>query len=206
MGWAWGQAGAVAMVLVAACAPRAAADDVVPEAVRPRPEALERGGIDLGAHVDVNVVLPANQWRVAGGLQNLVVAAGGRLVLDGNLTIGGEPVGATPERIRRTDEAVLASLRDAQRDTLAEAAADRRIPADRRRALELATEVDIRRVMAEVARLRDRYAGRRANLGDDAWRRFQHDVQACRREIADPFGDDSLFAAVRAELTAPADD
>lgn len=227
MGRAWMQAGAVALAVAAAPADagdvviadpgdvvNADADDVVIEAAGglvldaagPRPAADERGGVDLAAHVDVNVVLPENQWRVAGGLQNLVVAAGGRLVLEGNLTIGGPPVGATPERIRRTDETVLARLRDAQRDRLVEVAADRRIPADRRRALALATEVDIRRVMTDVARLRDRYVGRRASLGDDAWRSFQADVRACRRGLADPFGADSLFAAVRAELTARADD
>ncbi|MFM9059335.1 MAG: hypothetical protein ACKOSQ_09470, partial [Planctomycetaceae bacterium] len=77
---------------------------------------------------------------------------------------------------------------------------DQRNPAARLRAFEFATVADIRRVMAVVAALRDRYEGRRANLGDDDWKAFQKDVQLCRRAIADPFGDDSLVAAVQAGI------
>lgn len=211
---AWrARTGAVAVVLAAAWpVPRGSADDDVPAeaAAQPAPRAgLLRGqavpgaarppGIDLAAHVDVNVVLPTNQWRIAGGLQN-VVFGGRALVIDGHLTIGGEQVQATDERIRRTDEALLVRLRQAQRDRLAAVAADPQVPRDRRRSLELATEVDIRRVTTDVARLRDLYRGRRANLGDEEWQRFQKDVQVCRRALADPFGDDSLFAAVRAGI------
>lgn len=196
----------IVAVVVAAGWPNATlrADDDRPavpgQPVRPR--AIEPAGIDLAAHVDINVVLPTDQWRVAGGLHNVVIAGGGRLVLDGDLTIGGEPVADSAERIRTADVAALARLRQAQRDRLAAVAATGALTAAQRRALELATELDIRRVMTEVARLRERYAGRRANLGDDAWRRFQKDVQSCRRAIADPFGDDSLFAAVQAGAAA----
>ena len=210
-GW-WTRAGAIPVVIAVACAAPAvrADDDVVAAPAAPRPErqppvmviggAGGPPGIDLAAHVDINVVLPPNQWRIGGGIQNLVIAGGGRLVIDGNLTIGGEPIAAKPERIRKADEVVLARLRQTQRDRLAAVAADQRIPADRRRAFELATEADIRRVMAEVATLRDRYEGRRANLGDDDWKAFQKDVQLCRRAIAEPFGDDSLVAAVLAGI------
>lgn len=210
----WQRAGAVVVVIAAATAPLVArADDDVPAEAAPRPVparplqlrvagAHGPAGIDLAAHVDVNVVLPMNQWRIAGGLQNLVVAGGGRLVIDGNLTIGGEPVPEGEERIRRTDERLMAALRRSQRERLAAVVADPGVPADRRRALELATESDIRRVTSDVARLRDLYRGRRAQLGDEDWQQFQRDVQVCRRAIADPFGDDSLFAAVRAGLEA----
>lgn len=208
LGW-WTRAGAVALGIAAACAaPAARADDDVaapaaPEPDRQPPRVVLRGaggppGIDLAAHVDINVVLPPNQWRIGGGVQNIVIAGGGRLVIDGNLTIGGDAIAEAPERVRRTDEAVLAMLRTAQRDRLAAVAADRQVPAARRRALELATEVDIRRVMADVTALRDRYEGQRANLGDEEWQAFQKDVQLCRRALADPFGADSLFAAVQA--------
>ena len=199
--WTW--TGLAVAVIAAATAGRSiAADDDAPAATAAaaRRAGARPPGIDLAAHVDVNVVLPPNQWRVSGGLQNIVVAGGGRLVIDGNLTIGGEALPDQAERIRRTDEAVMARLRRAQRDVLESVAADPRIPADRRRHLELATEADIRRVATEVAQLRDRYAGERAHLGDDAWRRFQRDVQLCRRSLAEPFGEDSLFAAVRAGL------
>lgn len=210
-GW-WTRAGTMALGIAAACAAPAgrADDDVVAAPAAPRPErqapvmviggAGGAPGIDLAAHVDINVVLPTNQWRIGGGVQNLVIAGGGRLVIDGNLTIGGEPIAAQAERVRKADEVVLARLRQTQRDRLAHVAADQRIPAARRRAFELATEADIRRVMAEVAALRDRYEGRRANLGDDDWKAFQKDVQLCRRAIADPFGDDSLVAAVQAGI------
>ena len=208
----WRRTGALAIVFLAACPPRwARADDdvAVDVPVAPVPAAILRAageppGIDLAAHVDINVVLPPNQWRIGGGIQNIVVAGGGRLVIDGNLTIGGEAVPDSAERVRRADEALMVRLRKAQVDRLAAAATDPRSTAPRRRALELATEVDIRRVMTDVARLRHRYADRRANLGDEVWQRFQEDVQECRRSIADPFGDDSLFAAVRANFAAAA--
>lgn len=197
----WIRAGAAALSLAAATpGPSARADDDVPAAAAPaaRRRGRRSAGIDLAAHVDINVVLPPNTWRVNGGLQNVFIGGGGRLVIDGNLTIGGEPIAAEPERVQRTDAALVAQLRQSQRDRLAAVAADRSIPPDRRRALELATEVDIRRVMTAVAVLRQRYAGERAELGDENWQRFQRDMQLCRRELADPFGDDSLFAAVRA--------
>lgn len=215
---AWSmRAGAVAVALAAAW-PARADDDVpgeaaprtaTPRQVPPRGPGVEGAarppGIDLAAHVDINVVLPTNQWRIGGGLQNVVIGGGGRLAIDGNLTIGGEPVPEAEERIRRTDEALLARLRRRQRDLLAAVTADPQVLPDRRRALELATEIDIRRVTTEVALLRQRWQGRRANLGDEDWQRFQKDVQLCRRELADPFGDDSLFAAARAEIEADAD-
>lgn len=197
----WTRAGMAALSLAAAtAAPPAQADDDVPAAAAPpaRQRGRQSPGIDLAAHVDINVVLPPNQWRIGGGPQNIIIGGGGRLVIDGNLTIGGEPIAAAPERMQRTDEALLAKLRQTQRNRLAAVAADRSIPPDRRRALELATEVDIRRVMTDVAVLRQRYADQRAHLGDENWQRFQRDIQLCRRELADPFGDDSLFAAVRA--------
>lgn len=201
----WVRAVVVALVLAGAPAVRSprADDDALAE---PAPAGAGRQpsdrppGIDLAAHVDINVVLPTNQWRVSGGLQNVVVAVGGRLVIDGNLTIGGESVADPAERVRRADEAVMIRLRRAQRDVLAAVAADRRVPPERRRSLELATEADVRRVLTDVALLRARYAGERANLGDEAWQRFQKDVQLCRRALADPFGPDSLFAAARAGL------
>jgi hypothetical protein len=193
----WAAAVAVGLAIAA---PVRAADDVPAAADAPaaRPRA-GRPGIDLAAHVDINVVLPSNQWRVS-GLENVVIAGGGRLVIEGNLTVGGEPVPEAKERIRRTDEVVSTRLRQLQQERLAAVAADARIPADRRRSLALATEADIGRVMAEVARLRRRYEGQRANLGDEAWHRFQKEMQECRRSLADPFGADSLFAAVRAGI------
>lgn len=217
----WMRAGWLAIALAAAWPPRATVgdDDVTAEAA-PEPAAPRAGGdvlvagaavrheggrpaaggIDLAAHVDINVVLPPNHWRVAGGMNNLVIAGGGRLVIEGNLTIGGEPLGEAAERTRKTDDAVLVQLRSVQRSQLAAVTADPRLTAAQRRALELATEADIRRVLAAVAVERARYAGRRANLGDEEWRSFQKDITRCRRAIADPFGTDSLFAEVHAGL------
>jgi len=199
-GW-WRQAAALAAI-AAAVAGRA--DDDVP-AFEPAPaeqRSVARPGIDLAAHVDLNVTLRDNDWRLGGGVQHVVIGGHGPLVFDGNLTIGGGTVQEPAERIRRTDEFVLVRLRQAQRDTLAALAGDPLVSAARLRALELATEADIRRVTAEIVRLRDRYAGRHANLGDEAWQTFQRDVRRCRRSIADPFGADSLFAAVRAGFAA----
>lgn len=194
---------AVLVLLAAPCAAVSALgdDDVAPAAVARERVAAPVGGLDLAAHVDVNVVLPPNQWRVGGDARNLqimIMAGDGRPVVDGNLTISGEPIPAAPERIRRTDETLMIQLRRVQQDRLAAVAADPLVPVECRRALELATESDIRRVMGEVARLREDYAGRRANLGDETWHRFHKDVQLCRRAITNPFGEDSLFAAVQA--------
>jgi len=199
-------ASAAAAVVVAAC-PGATpwADDLVrapAEAPAPRRPAKEPG-IDLESHVDINVVLPPDQWRVGGGLRNVVVAGGGRLVIDGNLTIMGKVAAATPESVRRTDEILLNRLRQAQRDRLQAGVG---LPPDKRRALELATEADIRRLLTEVSRLRDRYAGLRANLGDEAWGAFQKEIQVLRRALADPFGAESLSAAVAAGFEGAADD
>jgi len=213
------RAGAVAVALTAAGPLRASlGDDDVVQDVTPRPAPLRPVGIpgvvlqgaarppaiDLAAHVDINVTLPERQWRVAGGLNNIVIAGGGRLVVNGNLTIGGETVADPAERIRKSDEAVLTKLRQAQRERLAADAADPGLTAAQRRAVELASEADIRRVLLDVHRLRQHYADRRANLGDPDWQTFQKDVTVCRRAIADPFGDDSLVAAVRAGFGAAA--
>lgn len=181
------------------------ADDDVP-GIDVRPAAHEHKdaahGIDLAEHVDLNVTLRGNEWRLGGGMHGLVIAGGGPLVIDGNLTIGGAPPLAPDERIRRTDEILVARLRQAQRDRLASVAAGPRVPATGRRALELATEADIRRVLADVARLRERFAGRRAHLGDEDWREFQREMRLCRRSIADPFGHGALFADVWAGFAA----
>jgi hypothetical protein len=209
----WMRAAAVAVALAAAWPLRATlGDDDVVEGVTPRPAPLQpvvipgvvvQGaarppGIDLAAHVDINVVLPPHHWRVAGGLNNIVIAGGGRLVVNGNLTIGGEIVADPAERIRKADEAVLVKLRQTQRDRLAAVAADPGLTAAERRTVELASEADIRRVLLDVARLRKQYAGRRANLGDPDWQAFQKDVTVCRQAIDEAFGADSLVAAVRA--------
>lgn len=202
MPWSWRRA-AVLVALSATALVSARADDDVP-AADPKPAERRPAagpGIDLAVHVDLNVALRDNEWRLAGGVQHVILGGPRPLVFDGNLTIGGGPAQEPAERIRRTDELVLARLRQAQRDRLAALTADPRLPADRLRALELATEADIRRVSAEVGRLRDRYAGRRANLGDEDWQAFQQDVRRCRRSIADPFGSDSLVAAVQAGFT-----
>lgn len=200
----WPRVVSVAGVLVLAAPPLRADDDVPGLDVRPagheRREAAP--GIDLAEHVDLNVTLRGNEWRLGGGMHGLVIAGGGPLVIEGNLTIGGAPPLPPDERIRRTDEILVARLRQAQRDRLATVAADPHVPAAARRALELATEADIRRVLAEVARLRDRFAGRRAHLGDEDWREFQEEMRTCRRAIADPFGPGALFADVRAGLAA----
>lgn len=193
---------AAALTLLAAT-PVGADDDLPATGDRPaEPRPAAAPGIDLAAHVDLNVTLRDNEWRLGGGVQHVVIGGAGPLVFDGNLTIGGGPVQEPAERTRRTDELVLARLRQTQRDALAAVAAEKRLPPGRLRALELATEADIRRVMEEIVRLRDRYAGRRANLGDEDWQVFQRDVRRCRRTIADPFGADSLFAAVLAGFKA----
>jgi hypothetical protein len=195
----------VAGVLV--CVAPLRADDDVP-GLDVRPAGHDRGeadpGIDLAEHVDLNVTLRGNEWRLGGSMQGLVIAGGGPLVIEGNLTIGGVPPQTPDERIRRTDEILVARLRQAQRDRLASVAANPRVPAADRRVLELATEADIRRVLADVARLRDRFAGRRAHLGDEDWREFQQEMRTCRRAIADPFGHGALFTDVWAGL-APDD-
>jgi len=209
----WTRAGAVALGIAAAgLAPAVRADDDIvaaPEAFQPDrqpPAAMIDNaggppGIDLATHVDLNVCLPPTQWRLSSAQRGINVGfLRGPIVMQGQLSISNAPLPEAPERIRRADEGVMVRLRQAQRDRLAAVGADREIPADRRRALELATEVDIRRVMANVAALRSRYEGRRANLGDDDWKAFQKDVQLCRRAIADPFGADSLFAEVQAGL------
>lgn len=198
------------MALMAAALPAGnlrADDDVDPggEAVAERRDVSPRG-VDLAAHVDINVVLPPQHWQITGGLEHVVLGGAGRLVVEGNLTIGGAAPANAAERVRQTDEVLLARLRHAQGERLAGVAADPTFDPAQRRRLELATEADILRVLADVARLRQRYAGRRAQLGDDEWQRFQKDVAACRREVADPFGDDSLFAAVRTGFTTPVTD
>lgn len=197
----------VAVMLLAAAWPTVRGDDDVPAAAgaAERAEPQRQADIDLAAHVDINVVLPPNHWRISGGAGQLVVLGGGRLQIDGHLTIGGEAMPPADERIRRADEAVRVRLRQAQRDRLAVVAAHAAFPADRRRALELATEADVNRVLTDVARLRNRYAGTRARLGDEVWQEFLGDVQACRRSIADPFGEGSLFSAVWAGFAAEAD-
>lgn len=198
----WPRAAAAGVILLVA--PLWADDDVPGLHVRPagheRREAAP--GIDLAEHVDLNVTLRGNEWRLGGGMHGLVIAGGGPLVIEGNLTIGGAPPMAADERIRRTDEILAARLRQAQRDRLASVAADPRVPAAAHRALVLAMEADIRRVLADVARLRERFAGRRAHLGDEDWREFQHAMRECRRSIADPFGPGALFADVWAGLAA----
>jgi hypothetical protein len=201
-GW-WTRVSALVAIAAAVATP-VRADDDVPAAGRRPPEQRPAAGpgIDLAMHVDLNVTLRDNEWRLAGGVQHIVIGGRGPLVFEGNLTIGGGPVQGLAERVRLTDELVLARLRQAQRDHLAAVTADPLLPADRRRALELATEVDIRRVMAEIVSLRDRYAGRRANLGDADWQAFQQDVRSCRQSLADPFGSESLVAAVRAGFAA----
>lgn len=188
---------AVTLVIVA-IGPVAGADDEIEGAAAPRPAVVRPAPIDLAAHIDINVLLPDDHWRVSSGPGRVVIGGGGRLVIEGHLTLGGEAVPAAPERIRRTDEAVETRLREAQRQLVVQSAA--LFPQAGVRSLELASELDIRRVMVDVAVLRDRYAGARAQLGDDEWRRFQKDVEACRRSLADPFGTDSLVAAVRAGL------
>ena len=199
----WRRPAALAGILLLAAALRA--DDDLP-ILGAAPARLERAeavpSIDLAEHVDLNVTLRGDEWRLGGGLRGVVIAGRGPLVIEGNLTIGGVPPQTPDERIRRTDEILMARLREAQRDRLARIAADPRVPADRRRALELATEADIRRVLADVARMRERFAGRRAHLGDDDWRDFQREMRQCRRSISDPFGHDALFAAVWAGLAA----
>lgn len=199
----WSRTAAVVALVAAGAAPPWADDDVPATDRRPAERRPAAGAdIDLAVHVDLNVTLRDNEWRLGGGAQHVIVGGAGPLVFDGNLTIGAGPVQAPAERIRRTDEIVLARLREAQRERLATVTTHPLLPPDRRRALALATEADIRRAMAEVCRLRDRYAGRRATLGDEDWQAFQRDVRSCRRALADPFGQDSLFAAVWAGTVA----
>lgn len=189
---------AAALVAIAAVATTSLrAEDDVPAMDRRPPEQRRAAdpGIDLAEHVDLNVTLRGNEWRL-GGAQHVVIGGRGPLVIDGNLTIGGVPPQTTDERIRRTDEILMARLREAQRERMASVAANPRVPATARRALELATEADIRRVLADVARLRERFAGRRAHLGDEEWHEFQREMRLCRRSISDPFGAGSLFSAV----------
>lgn len=200
----WVIAVAVGLAVAWPAVPTCADDDRPAEVERPRQQAVNPG-IDLAAHLEVNVLLPPNHWRIhwrSGDLQNIVMPANGRLAVEGNLTLTGEPLPVAPERLRRTDDAVSTLLRQAQRDRLAAIVADRGLTAAQRRALELAMEADIRRVFSELAAARARHAGRLAQLGDDEWREFQKDVVACRRSIADPFGDESLFVAVRAGFEA----
>lgn len=191
------RAAALTGIMLAAM-PLRAGDDLPAPGVRGAPpvRAEAAPGIDLGEHVDLNVVLRGDEWRLGGGMRGLVIAGRGPLVIDGNLTIGGVPAQTPEDRIRRTEEILTARLREAQRERLEGVAADPRVPPASRRALELATEADIRRVLADVARLRERFAGRRAHLGDEDWRDFQREMRLCRRALSDPFGAGSLFSAV----------
>jgi len=138
--------------------------------------------VDLGVNFDANVFEQQGGWVLRGGL------GGGRVRVTAT---GVEPITEAPtlERARAQAEARLArvdrlcGLNDAQR-----------------RALRLAIESDIRRLVERIDVQREKYLGVSVNMADaegqKVWQTFQQDVQQCRRWLLELFDTGSLFSAV----------
>jgi hypothetical protein len=130
--------------------------------------------IDLGANFDANVS------QIGGGM-----AIRHGLVVAEQAPAGGE-------------SPVAASLRTLGAARLAEVVRVCRPSPEQLGKLRLALEVDIRRCIAEIDRIRRGYAGKIVNMrereGQQQWGRFQQDVQRCRRCLVTPFAERSLFS------------
>lgn len=173
------RAAALALVVAFAAAGLEAEDDAIaPGRLEGEDQAAQEDNVvDLGANFDSNLE------HGGGGF----VVRPGDFVGPGRIADGGGAEWPPLARVRAAGDARLAEVERACTPS-----------AEQRRKLEFALEADIRRCVAEIAAIRSGYAGQTVNLrerdGQQRWQRFQQDVQRCRRLLAQPFGERSLFA------------
>lgn len=156
-------------------------DDGVREAGAAGEQQAEQEGnlVDLGANFDTNV------FEQTGG--GWVIRQGRGRPGNGRLAAGdGENGSPALARVRAVGAARLERVERACG-----------LDEGQRRRLELALEADIRRCIAEIEEVRRTYAGASVNMrereGQQAWNRFQQDVQRCRRRLMNLFDESSLF-------------
>jgi len=169
----------LAMMLAATAESHAADDEVLVEATPGNGGPQQPHMLDLGMNFDANLFEQrGNGWVVRGGAAPRDVAAGRPA---SPALVKGRQLGH--KRIERIDSACG-------------------IRAEQKRRLLLAVESDVRRFVATVEAIREKYAGRQVNMNDPAgqqeWHAFQQDVRRCREQLQDLFETGSLFATVLA--------
>lgn len=159
-----------------------AADDQVAEPADAAGRVQAGNQVDLGVNFDANVFEQQGGWVLRGG----VGAGRVRITVTGVEQISEAP---TFERARTQAEARLARV-----DRLCD------LTDAQRRALRLAIESDIRRLVERIDVQREKYLGVSVNMADPegqkVWQTFQQDVQQCRRWLLELFDTGSLFSAV----------
>lgn len=179
-----GMAAAGAALALAAPSRLRAEDDAVRSTDAPADAEADAQGalVDLAANFDANLFQqPAGGWVFRAGVMRPDAAFNAD-----------------------SDEARIDGVLQAARARLAQIDRLCGLSAEQRRKLELALESDVRRFAAEVARTRSGYEHAMVNMrdraGQEQWRRFQQDVQRCRRLMRQLLDDGSLFAGVMASV------
>ncbi len=174
----------VGLVVCAALGPassvRAVDDEVAAEPQAGQAVAAQPHQVDLGANFDANLFEQhGNGWVLRSGL--VLGRRSGRAAARAE--------SGTAERGRSLGEKRLERIETACGLT-----------AEQRRRLQLAIESDVRRFVAEIEAVRERYAGLEVNINDPVgqkqWHAFQQDVQRCRDAMRGLFEEGSLFATI----------
>lgn len=167
-----------------------AEDDRVEPAADPAAGPRGMGGnfVDLGLNFDANVFEQQGGWVLRGGGMVRIGGAGGRV----RVTVTGVEADTEPPTLARARAQAEKRLDRLDRLCM--------LSESQRRALRLALESDIRRLVEQVEVERNKYQGVNVNMADaegqKVWQQFQQDVQRCRRLMLGMFADGSLYAAV----------
>lgn len=169
------------MLLGAAAGPASAVDDeVTAEPPAGQAVAAQPHQVDLGANFDANLFEQhGNGWVLRSGV--VLGRRPGRVPASGDAGTAARGRSLGAKRLERIETACG-------------------LTGEQRRRLQLAIESDVRRFVAEIDAVRDRYAGMEVNMNDPAgqkqWHAFQQDVQRCRDAMRGLFETGSLFATI----------